>query len=283
MAERKSKIPFILTPIIAVLTITAAAGGLFIDGLYQGNLLLRSGWRGNDLITLTVASPLLIGSFILALRGSARGTLVWLGMLAYVLYNFAYYLFGAAFNSFFLIYVVLIDLAMIALIFALARTDVGRWAEAFRERTPARWIAGFMMVTALALTALYTVWSLEFVSTGEVPEIVTNTGHLTSIVFALDLTLVVPWFILGAIWLWQRKTWGYVIATIVNVKGAVYMLALTFVTLSAARAGAVESAAEAMPWVVIGVGSLVASVFLLVNVRKPSVRRMRGGEGGASA
>ena len=265
--QRKPKTAFILTPIIALLTITAAAGGLFIDGLYQGNLLLRSGWRGNDLITLLVATPLLIGSFVLALRGSARGTLVWLGMLAYVLYNFTYYLFGAAFNSFFLIYVALVDLAMIALIFALAKIETGRWANAFGERTPARWIAGYMIITALALTGLYSAWSLQFVSTGQVPEIVTNTGHLTSIVFALDLTLVVPWFILGAVWLWQRKPWGYVIATIVNVKGAVYMLALTFVTLSAARAGAVESAAEATPWVVIGLGSLVASLFLLANVR----------------
>lgn len=267
MAEQKLEIPFILTPVIALLTIAAAAGGLFIDGLYQGNLLLRSGWRGNDLITLLVASPLLIGSFVLALRGSPRGTLVWLGMLAYVLYNFAYYLFGAAFNNFFLIYVALVDLAMLALVFALGKTDANQWAEAFGEKTPARWIAGYMLITALALTGLYAAWSLQFVITGQVPEIVTNTGHLTSIVFALDLTLVVPWFILGAVWLWQRKPWGFLIATIVNVKGAVYMLALTFVTLSAARAGAVESAAEATPWVVIGLGSLVASLFLLANVR----------------
>ena len=270
MAERKPKTAFTLTPIIAALTIAAAAGGLFIDGLYQGNLLLRSGWRGNDLITLFVASPLLIGSFIMAYRGSLRGTLVWLGMLAYVLYNFAYYLFGAAFNSLFLIYVVLVDLAMLALIFALAKMDAGRWAKAFRERTPAKWIAGYMMVTALALTGLYSVWSLQFVTTGQVPEIVTNTGHLTSIVFALDLTMVVPWFILGAVWLWQRRPWGYVIATVMNVKGTVYMLALTAVTLSAERAGAVESAAEAAPWVVIGLGSLAASLFLLGNVQADS-------------
>ena len=266
MANKDSNNLYILSAVIAVLAIVASGGGLLFPDLYQGNALLRAGWRGNDLVTLFVALPLFIASIILAARGSLRGRLVWLGMLAYVVYNFAYYLFGAAFNRFFLLYVALVDLAMVALLFGLMQLDGVGMGRQFRASTPARWIAAYMAFVAAGLTAVYGAMSLGFVVTGELPEIVTNTGHLTSIVFALDLTLVVPWFVMGAVLLWQRRAWGYVVATILNVKGAVYMVALSAVTVSAVMAGASEDLSQVGLWGFIGLGSLVASALLLWNV-----------------
>jgi len=267
MWKTEPRAAYVLSVVIIILTVIASAGGLIIDGLYQGNALLVAGWFGNDLVTLLIAVPMLIASLILAVRGSQRAQLVWLGMLAYTLYNFAYYLFGTAFNSFFLIYVTLFDLSIFALIFALVRLDIDAVDRAFRSGTPARWIAGFMAFVAAGLTIVYGAASLDFVFTGHVPEIVTLTGHPTSIVYALDLSLVVPWFVLAAIWLWQRRPWGYVLATILNVKGAVYMLALSAVTISAVRAGASDDLAQVGLWGTIGVLSLVASVFLIANVK----------------
>jgi hypothetical protein len=121
-----------------------------------------------------------------------------------------------------------------------------------------------MVFVAVGLTVVYTIESLRFVFTGQIPQIVTLTGKATSIVFALDLTLVVPWFILGAIWLWQRKPWGYVIAAITNVKGAVYMLALSAATVSAAvQMAAPEDLGQVGLWAFIGVGNLIAALLLL--------------------
>lgn len=48
--------------------------------------------------TLMVAVPLLVASLLLAKRGSRVAQAVWLGALAYSLYNYAYYVFGASFN-----------------------------------------------------------------------------------------------------------------------------------------------------------------------------------------
>jgi hypothetical protein len=187
-------------------------------------------------------------------------------MLAYMLYNFAYYLFGTAFNSFFLLYVTIFDLALFALLFGLVRLDGVALGRRFRSATPARWIAGYMVLVALGLTVAYSGMSLSFVATGQVPEIVTNTGHLTNIVFALDLTMVVPWFLLAAVWLWQRRPWGYVLATMLNVKGAIYMLALSAVTVSAVRSGASDDLSQLGLWAFIGVTGLIASVVLVANV-----------------
>jgi hypothetical protein len=79
--------------------------------------------------------------------------------------------------------------------------------------------------------------------------------------------LVVPFLILGAVWLWGRRGWGYVLAAIMSVKGTVYMLALAAVSVAAERAGFPEATAELPLWGLLSAGFLVAAVVLLGNVR----------------
>jgi hypothetical protein len=260
-------VAYALSAIIAILTVVATAGGLFVDDLYRDNAFATAAWQGTDLVTLAVAVAILIGALIFAQRGSFRAQLVWLGMLDYTLYNYAYYLFGAAFNRFFLIYVALFTLSIFALIFGLANVDVQGIRQRFRERTPVRWIAGYMLFVAVGIGGLWIAQSLSFVVSGQVPQFIIDVAHPTSVVFALDLSLVVPFLILGAIWLWKRRPWGYVLAAMLNVKGAVYMLALAGVSVVAAQAGFTEATAELPLWGLLGLGFLVASLFLLGNVK----------------
>jgi hypothetical protein len=213
-----------------------------------------------------VAVPILIAALILATRGSFKAQLVWLGMLDYTLYNYAYYLFGTAFNGFFLIYVALFTLSIFALIFSLANVDVKGVRQRFRATTPVKGIAGYMLFVAVGIGGLWIAQSLSFVVSGQVPQFIIDVAHPTSVVFALDLSLVVPFLVLGAIWLWQCRPWGYVLAAILNVKGAVYMLALAAVSVSATRAGFSASAAELPLWGLLSLGFLVATLFLLANV-----------------
>jgi hypothetical protein len=256
-----------LSALIAILTVIATIGGLFVDGLYRDNNFATAAWQGTDVATLAIAVPLLIASLVFSLRGSVRSQLVWLGMLDYTLYNYAYYLFGAAFNRFFLIYVALFTLSIFALIFALAQVDVACIRERFRIQTPVRAIATYMVFVAAGIGGLWVAQSLSFVITGQVPPFIVDVAHPTSIVFALDLSLVVPFLILGAIWLWQRRGWGYVLAAILGVKGAVYMLALVAVSLAAAQAGFPDGLAQLPLWGLLGLGFILAMFFLLRNVR----------------
>lgn len=108
MAQDKFKIAFVLSGIIAVLMFLASIGGLLIEKVYRDNEFFAALWRGNDWVTLFVAVPLLFGALFYARGGSFRAQLVWLGMLAYALYNYAFYLFAAAFNQLFLFYVAIL-------------------------------------------------------------------------------------------------------------------------------------------------------------------------------
>ena len=121
MLESKSKLTSILSSIIVLLTAIAAGGGLFFPSIYRddviNNAFNKAGWYGNDLVTFIVAIPLLMGALIFAGRGSLRARLIWLGMTYYILYDYAFYLFGAAINWFFPLYVTLFILPILVLIF----------------------------------------------------------------------------------------------------------------------------------------------------------------------
>jgi hypothetical protein len=255
-----------LTFLIAILATLASAGGLFLQGLYRDNPLVVSAWKGNDWVTLLIMVPVLIAALRFVIRGSYRAQLIWMGALDYMLYNYAFYLFGAAFNWFFLIYTGLLGLSIFALIFGLAGIDVNAIAKRFRSGTPIKWVAGYMLLSAVGLSVVYLTQSIGFIFTEQVPPIVMRTGHPTSVVFALDLTLLIPVMILGAIWLLQRKPWGYVLAGISTVKGPAYTLVLTAGSLSAMSAGIPGTSAEIPIWVFLTVIGLMAGALLYGNI-----------------
>lgn len=267
MPQQLPRPVFRLSVVLTILIVVASAGGLLIDGLYRDNLWASAQFRGSDLVRLVIAVPLLIGSILLSRRGSLRATLIWLGLLWTTLYDYAFYLFGAAFNRFFLIYVALLVLAICALFSALLRLDIHAVSRRVRGSRSFRWISGYMLLWAGLLGGLWIVQSLGFVFTGQVPQPVINSGHPTGIVYALDLTLLMPTVVLGAIWLWRQQPWGYVIAVIVNVKAVVYTLALLGMGVFAERAE-VAGASDLMPlWAAFSVASLIATIVLLAHLR----------------
>lgn len=262
-----SKSTLVLSIVIIVLTILASAGGLLINGLYRDNAFVTSTWLGNDIVTLAVAVPLLIVATILARRGSPRAYLVWLGLVESTLYNFGFYLFGSAFNKLFMVYAALFALSIWTLFIGLVNLDVTALSRKFGARTPAQAVSVYMLLVGLGLGTVYTVTWLNFVTSGQVPTLVVKTDQPTNVVLALDLSFVIPLFVVGAIWLWQHKPWGYVLATMVNVKGAVYMLGLSAATWTAYQAGTVPDPSEIGLWGSIGILCLIASIALLTSLK----------------
>lgn len=257
----------ILSGIIVALTMIASVGGLLLPRLYRDNAFLIANWRGSDLVDLLLVAPLLGVATVLATRGSTRAYLVWLGLLQCTLYNFAYYLFAAAFNWFFLIYVALFGLSIWTLFIGLNSLNVAALGPRFAARTPTRAISVYLLIVGLGLTTVYVATWLGFVITGQLPATVIRSDHPTNMVFALDLSLVVPLFVVGGIWLWQRRPWGYVLAAIGTVKGAVYLVGLCASTWTVYQAGATDSPAEIAIWGTVAVTCLIALVALLANLR----------------
>lgn len=263
------KTSIILSIIVLILAAAASAGGLMLPGLYRDNALVAAAMRGNDLITLVIAVPLMILSLIQVQRGSVRAVLVWMGLLFYMVYNYIFYLYGTAFNPFFLLYAALIPLSILALVAALPRIDAPATQQAFSRRTPVRRISAWMVFFAVMLGGMWIAMSLAALAAGQVPGVCLQTGHPTCVVFATDLSLLVPGLLAAAVMLWKRQVWGGPFAAIMLVKANTYGLAL----LTMGVFGIIE-AGEYDPftplWVFLTAGCLVATWFLFANLRPAS-------------
>jgi hypothetical protein len=265
-ATTQSRVATLLSTTIALLALVASGGGLFWNGLYRDNTLVTAAFRGNDLITLVIGVPGLVITLLVARRGSHRAQLIWMGLLAYMLYNYVFYLYGAAFNRFFLLYVALVVLSVAALIASVSTLDVHRISQAFHPRTPVRWISAYMLVFGLLLGGMWIAMSLSFVVTGQVPSPITQTGHPTGVVFATDLSLLVPGLLAGGLLLWRRQPWGFVLGAVMLIKGSTYGPALLVMSAFSASAGS-GSDPFLLLWVVLTIGCLVAAGLLLGNMR----------------
>lgn len=271
MFKSKFRTSYVLTIIIAILATIASAGGLFIHGLYRDNALIISAWHGNDFVTLVIAIPLMVLSLIFAMRGSQKAQLVWIGTLGYTLYNYIFYLYGTAFNRFFLIYVLLFTLSIYALVFAMTKIDVMAVSQEFSVATPVKWISGFMIFFAVLIGVLWIAMSLSFVFTGQVPQPILQTDHPTGVVFATDLSLLIPALIYGSTLLWKRHPWGFVLSSIVLIKASTYglvMIAMSVFTY--VELGTIDSLLTL--WVVLSLGCLISCGLLLGNMKSLHLR-----------
>ena len=117
-----------------------SAIGLLNDDLYRDGAWAREALRGGDLTTLVLVAPILAIAVVLVRRGSRRAVAVWLGALAYGVYNYAYYAFGAAFNDVFVLHIALLALSIWATVLAAASIDVGAVAGSFAVGRGGRWV-----------------------------------------------------------------------------------------------------------------------------------------------
>lgn len=185
-----------LTVIIAILAGVASVGGLTVPGLYRDAELFKCAWLANDAVTAILAPALLLVH--VDTSGEVCARLLWLGILLYMFYNYAFYLFGAVFNWFFLIYVTLFTLSLYALLLALLITGSGGNIPKISKTSRRRWIAAFLLLVALPLATVEVGQYLRFILFGEEPQIPT-------LILALDLTLVIPNTILAAVMLLRNS------------------------------------------------------------------------------
>ena len=221
-----------LSWLVAALMATAAAAGLTAEELYKDPSPLREMFRGYDLVTLAAVVPIMVG--VLVMRRTLRRDEVWLATLAFAVYNYALYVFGASFNSLFLVHVGILLAAAVALGFGVAAVHADVRGARFPHQVPRRGVAGVLLLLAVPLASMWLYYSLRFAFTGRFPEesylvLPDLNVHLG---YALDLLLLIPTYTASAILLLRRSPWGVVLAPVLLVSGAVhqlsYMSALVF-------------------------------------------------------
>ena len=254
------KTAYRLSVIIFTLLIFASAGGLYIPHLYRDNEVFTKVWMGNDVVSFAVVAPFLLFVLIRLKQQSFKAQLVWAGLLGYSFYNYAFYLLGTTFNSFFLIYVLLVALSLYALINVLTGIDIKSVGQKFRSTAPVKLISIFLFMIALFLGVFEISQAVRFVFTGRMPQV-------PPLILALDLVFIIPNMLLAAIWLWKRFNWGYILTIIMLVKGTTYGLVLITASAFVANFSIEGNWDPLLPfYIFVTAGSLLLLTILLRNM-----------------
>lgn len=237
--------------------------GLALHSEYRDVRWIEATWWGNDAVTALVAVPLLIAALVLARRRSARGTLLWAGVLAYAVYDYAYYALGAALNRFLALYLACALLAAAALISLLSAIDVRSIAERLRHKTPRRTLGGYFMFVATGLTAIWLGTWAAYAFGGRPTPVEPEAFRLVAV---LDLTLMVPVLALGGWWLWRRDPWGPIVSALAGVQASIYLLVLSVNSVVAIASGLAEAPGELVIWLPLFLATSAATVVVHLSV-----------------
>jgi hypothetical protein len=240
-------------------TVTLNGRGLYV----YDTLSTAAQMQGNDLITLVVGLPLLAISTWLAFKGSLRGRLLLTGTLGFFLYTYLSMSMLTAYNNLFLVYVTLFGLSLYAFILSMMSFDLARLPSHFSPRLPHGSIAALLFAVGGFLSLAWLGRIGSPLLNGTTPALENTT---TLVIQAMDLALIMPLAFLAGVLLLRRNAWGYLLASVFVLKAATLGLGVSAMGINMALQGVPDSLAIVIPFLVITLLNLAATVALLKNI-----------------
>jgi hypothetical protein len=194
----------------------AAAGSviaLAVDSIYAGlTPAFLPQALAQDIANLAVAAPALIITAALALRGSLRAYLLWLGVLTFTVYNYVIYTFSIPFGPLFLPWVAVLGMGIYALIGGVTAVDHRAIAARYASRRAVKVAAWFLIVVALFFGLFWLSEDVPALLADVKPQSVIDLDLPTNPVHILDLAFFLPAAIATGVLLLKRRPFAYTVA-----------------------------------------------------------------------
>jgi len=242
---------------------------LYGTGLYEHDSISGAEQEiAQDIVTLFMGIPLLILSIFLFRRGSFRGRFMLAGTLGYFLYSYTSYSFLSAYNSFFLIYVILMSASLFAFILTIISFDIKSITTYFNPKTPVKFIGGLLIFMSIAICLMWVGRIFPSIFKDTMPY---GLDHYTTLVIqALDLGLIVPGGILSGLLLFKQQPYGYLLATVFIVKAFMMLTAITAMNIKMSGAGVQSSPIEIIVFSVFNAVIIYSFYLIMKNIHDPS-------------
>ncbi len=212
---------------VPLIALVAGSAGIFWPSIYAHEKPgAAAGGMGVDVVDLAVVVPLLIVCAVLARHGSIAATLVWMGSLGYLIYNFMFAAFAVHFNALFLAYCGVLGLSVFGFIALVPSLPTAEIATSYGPRAPAKSVAASFVLLALAAGSSELKEIISAIIAGQVPPSVANDGYLTNPIHVLDLCLLLPALVIVGVMLLRRRALAFVFAPVLLTVQALISLEL---------------------------------------------------------
>ncbi|HEY9062569.1 MAG TPA: hypothetical protein VIO64_19025 [Pseudobacteroides sp.] len=239
------------------------------SGLYQYESIdQRLSLKVHDPITLFLAIPLLIMSLILALKRSIRGRLLLTGTLGYFLYTYMSYAFLRMYNELFLVYTILMSASFLALILCMLSFDIEKFCSYIKPKMPIKFIGGYQLLLAAGLMTTWLPGIIDSLVSGKPP---IDLDHYSSLGYeAIDLGFIVPVLIISAILVFKRKSFGYLLSSVIITLSISMNLLISILTVFQVLDGMEMPLLLMVMFPIFTVITGICLVMLLRNIQEPS-------------
>ncbi|MBS3740681.1 MAG: hypothetical protein KGY74_01010 [Candidatus Cloacimonetes bacterium] len=219
-----------------------------------------------DYVTLFIGIPLLLISLWGYRKNNNRSRFLLAGTLSYFFVTYLFYTAMGMYNYLFLAYVVLMEVSFFALFNVLNSFQLNDVPELFREKTPSKFVGGFLIVNSVAIALLWlSVVVPPLLDSSIYPDALQH--YTTLIVQGFDLGLLLPIGFVSGILLIKRTSLGYLIGTTYII-----FLALLMTSLTAKIIGMASVEVNVIPSIFIipafNIISILSSYLMLSNIKK---------------
>jgi hypothetical protein len=266
------RIFLLLIILLSLFVAVISLGGIFIPATY---LHETADWRAQgiaqDIFDLCFAVPALLIATWFYLRGSRIAFFTLVGQLIFLIYTLIIYAFSLHFNAFFLLYCFTLGLASYLLIYLLWQTgslNVKGWFAIERSVT-------LPMIYLLSFAALfYMLWLNEIIPaliSSSTPAALAESGLPTNPVYVLDLSILLPGFVITALLLKRRHALGYLFTPAIMTFCATMTFSIATLVVYEYTNGLATSFAVALIMIALAIVSIVVFLRTIQGVRSGSL------------
>ncbi len=197
----------------AVLAVLGSIIALSVPGIYARlTPVFLPQALAQDIANLAIASPawLILAAF--ALRGSLRAYLLWLGVLAFTIYNYVIYTFSVPFGPLFLLWVAVLGLSLYALIGGVSSVDHDAVKAVFTSPHAVAVVGWFLIATGILFALLWLSEDVPALLRGTMPQSVVDMALPTNPVHVLDLAFFLPGVLVAGWLLLKGRALAYTLA-----------------------------------------------------------------------
>lgn len=240
---------------------------IYGKGVYQNDsVAMVAQAKAQDTVTMVLGIPLLVISLYLSRKGLLKGRLLLTGTLGYFLYTYVSYSFLAMYNPLFLVYVTLMSASFFAFTLSMMSYDLEKLRLSFNEKLPVKFIGGFQIFIGIIIGMLWLGRIVPSLANNMVPF---GLEHYTTLVIqAMDLGFIVPVAVLSGILLIKRKNFGYLLSSVIIMKGITMLTSITAMIIGMASAGVEISMIEVALFPLFNLVTIYCLVLILKHINE---------------